>query len=522
MDTAFSQGFSYVVQNATSAEAAALSDQWVKSIEDNIEKMTQDMLKAAQQKNMDVNTLQGFMSEIWHKYTFNTDAAIHHSGNYAEQPDVNTFGSADVVIKSARGRIISENSLKSYGTASGSYRAQSETPWERYNALKNKALKSGKTYISYEEFLAERELKQDGTDKLSMYARQGKIIPSEQLDEAKRLLSRKISSLKGNTAPTPETSQLIQRYEEVLKTIDEVIKDGKGNSSLKLTHKQAIELAKAAKEGKIDEELLKKCGLDINKLVTNKDIALEALSTGLSAAAISLIISLTPTIVNAVSMLVSEGEIDLNALKAGGFNSISVTGKSFLSGSLSSAILTCCRLGKFGDVFKDISPMSISALVVVSIGTIETAIKCASGKIDKKEMAREIMQLYVTSAFSYAGGSILAIVCEGFPLAYMLGSLIGGIIGGLVYKVTENVFISFCIESGCTFFGLVDQDYSLPDTAFEELGLESFDFTRFQMDEFKYDRFEPNAFSHDRFEYEKFGIKVLRRDLIGVYRIGYS
>ena len=112
MDTAFSQGFSYVVQNATSAEAAALSDQWVKSIEDNIEKMTQDMLKAAQQKNMDVNTLQGFMSEIWHKYTFNTDAAIHHSGNYAEQPDVNTFGSADVVIKSARGRIISENSLK--------------------------------------------------------------------------------------------------------------------------------------------------------------------------------------------------------------------------------------------------------------------------------------------------------------------------------------------------------------------------------------------------------------------------
>lgn len=104
----------------------------------------------------------------------------------------------------------------------------------------------------------------------------------------------------------------------------------------------------------------------------------------------------------------------------------------------------------------------------------------------------------------------------------MIGSLVGGIIGGLVYKVSESLLLSFCIDSGCTFFGLVDQNYRLPQSVFDDLGLESFDFTKFEAEQFEYDHFVPNSFSYDSFEYEKFGIKVLRRDLIGVFSIGYS
>ncbi len=49
-----------------------------------------------------------------------------------------------------------------------------------------------------------------------MYLGQGKLIPTEQLNEAKELLTRKILTLKGNTAPTSETAIQIARYEEVL------------------------------------------------------------------------------------------------------------------------------------------------------------------------------------------------------------------------------------------------------------------------------------------------------------------
>ncbi len=526
MNSTFAQGFSYVVQNSAAAEAGAVSDAWINSISDtidtNVQNMATDMIKTAQEKNLDAARLQGFIAEIWHTHTFNTNAQINNSQNYAVQPDVNTFGSSDVDIKNSAGEVIKQYSSKYINSAKGSYKAQAATPWERYNELRHNAEKQGKSYKSYEKFLEERGLRNDGTDKLSMYLGQGKLIPADQLEEAKKLLTRKIISLKGNTAPTAETPILIERYEEVLKSLDSVIKDGNGNSSIELTHKQALELAKAAKEGRIDEELFKECGLDINKLVSAEDIAKEALSAGLTAATMSLIISLAPTIVNAISMLISEGEIDSNALKAGGINAISAAGKSFLSGTLTSAIVTCCKTGKLGESLVETNPMAVSALVVVAIGTIEIGLKCASGRIDKKEMAREIMQLYVTSAFSYAGGAILTIVCEGFPLAYMIGSLVGGIIGGLIYKVSESLLLSFCINSGCTFFGLVDQNYRLPQSVFDDLGLESFDFTKFEAEQFEYDHFVPNSFSYDSFEYEKFGIKVLRRDLIGVFSIGYS
>ncbi len=66
------------------------------------------------------------------------------------------------------------------------------------------------------EFLEERGLKNDETAKMSMYLGQGKLIPTEQLNEAKELLTRKILTLKGNTAPTSETAIQIARYEEVL------------------------------------------------------------------------------------------------------------------------------------------------------------------------------------------------------------------------------------------------------------------------------------------------------------------
>lgn len=516
MSIDFERGYKYVLDNVGGAIGADISQAWIDRINQNIENMTQDMLSTAQAKNLDIDRLQGFMAEIWHTHTFNANAAIHHSvGSRAKRLDSTAFASPDVVIGEKR------FSLKYYNSEKGSYQAQAETPWERYCKLKSQAEHKGKNYPSFDEFLKERRRENNESAKMSMYFRQGKVISSDMLEGAKTLLHKKILSLESDSSPTPETKLQLKRYNEVYKTLTDVVSDGRGNESIQLSHSDAIKLAKAAKAGNIDKELLAECGLDINKLVTAKDIACESLKAGLSAATFSLILSITPTIVNGISMLISSGELDIECLKEGGASALPTSALSFLSGSITAALNTSCQTGKLGEALVGADPMVISTLVVVTIGTIGSALKLASGKINKAQMAHEIMQMYVTTAFSYAGGVALSALCEGFPFAYMIGSFIGGIVGGFIYSATEKLFMSFCIDSGCTFFGLVDQNYTLPERVIEELGLEQFNFEKMTIEQFVYNTFSVDKFSLDTFEYEKFGIEILRRDLIGVYRVGY-
>ena len=301
-----------------------------------------------------------------------------------------------------------------------------------------------------------------------------------------------------------------------------MVSDNKGTTSVKLTHAQAMELAKAANNGNVSKELLEECGLDISNLVTVEDIVQESLKAGLSAAALSFVISISPVIVNAISRLISEGEIDADKLKQGGLNALSSSAKSFLMGSVTAAINLSIQTGKLGGTFKGLDPTGISTLVVIVVGTLENAFSFASGKINKQEMARQLMRLYVTTAFAYAGGVALTAVCEGFPLAYMIGSFIGSVVGGLLYSATENLFISFCVDSGCTFFGLVDQNYELPEEIIKEIGLDTFEIEVIDFSHFEYDEFKPATFAFDTFEYEHFGVKILKRGVIGVYSIGYT
>lgn len=512
MSDKFQEGFEYAQNALAGAVGISTSQAYLNEINQNVQNMVDDMIATAGSKNLDTPQLQGFINEIWHTHTFNTNATIHHSGSMAIQPDVNTYGSADVVVKTAGKEI--DYSLKSYFDGKASAKAMAESPWERYNA--SKAKENG---VSFDEFLAKRGIKAEDAN-MSMYVGQGKLIPSDQLERAKEYLSKKIESIRNNAESNTERLARAEGYQEVLDTLTGKITDGK-TESLELTHEQAIKLAKAAAKGNIDKELLEECGIDVKQMVSAKDITQEALKGGLTAAAMSAIITMAPVVVNAISKLIAEGEIDVDDLKRGGIRALKSSAKSFVLGSVTSAVKLCCELGKWGPAFAQADPTHISLLVSITVSTLEIAFNCTSGKIDRGEMARQLMRMYVTTAFSFAGGTALTIVCEGFAPAYFIGSLIGSIIGGLVYSATENLFISFCIESGCTFFGLVEQNYELPQEVIDALGLEVFEYDKFVADEFEFEKFQPETFSYNQFQYEEFGIKPLKRGLIGVYSIGY-
>ena len=104
----------------------------------------------------------------------------------------------------------------------------------------------------------------------------------------------------------------------------------------------------------------------------------------------------------------------------------------------------------------------------------------------------------------------------------MLGSFIGGVIGGFAYNIGHSLFMSFCVDSGCTFFGLVDQNYELPQEILDEIGIDVFEYEKFDYESFKYDSFQFDSFTPDVFEYDKFGITIIRRGVIGVGKIGYQ
>ena len=102
-----------------------------------------------------------------------------------------------------------------------------------------------------------------------------------------------------------------------------------------------------------------------------------------------------------------------------------------------------------------------------------------------------------------------------------IGSFIGSMIGSVAYSAGYSAVMSFCVDSGFTMFGLVDQNYELPKEVMEEIGIEVFEYEKLEYEKFEYENFEHEKFDYEEFEYEKFDIVFLRRGVIGVGKIGY-
>ncbi|MDY6351872.1 MAG: hypothetical protein SPL57_02355 [Lachnospiraceae bacterium] len=106
-------------------------------------------------------------------------------------------------------------------------------------------------------------------------------------------------------------------------------------------------------------------------------------------------------------------------------------------------------------------------------------------------------------------------------LGYMIGSMVGSVVGSFIYKIGQQATITFCAETGITLFGLVDQDYKLPDDVIKDIGVETFDYESFEPETFDPDSFETETFDYDTIQPDSLGIKFLRRGVIGVSKIGY-
>lgn len=72
-----------------------------------------------------------------------------------------------------------------------------------------------------------------------------------------------------------------------------------------------------------------------------------------------------------------------------------------------------------------------------------------------------------------------------------------------------------------TCFGLVEQNYELPDEVLHELGVESIPIPRTQIERVNIPRTQTAVASIGKAEHDTIDISVLRRGVIGVNKIGY-
>lgn len=498
----FEEGYKFFTENSAGIVGAEMSNSYVGTVDKEIEKLIDD-LNAFKGFKTPSKMLKGDIAEFWHSDTFNIKAALEGSDHRAFVDRSHDFASTDVSTNFGH-----KYGLKFYGDGQASAKAQSTSVFQRFKEYQNSGGKDG-----IEKFLADRGF--DDVDTIlndPIYSGQIRVIPRDQLEEATKWLNRMIQTEQARR------SEQVYRYQETLDLLSDRLKDNEGVESIPLSKNEAEELAALAKKGEVNAEDL---GLTTKELIKFDHIMQQAFKAGLTTAIISVMLKVAPEIYKAISYLIKSGEIDSKQFKEIGFAAVSGGAEGFIRGTVSSALTTCCKAGILGETLKSVDPTVIGMVTVLTMNVVKNAYCVAVGKKTRQQLAGELVRDMYVSTCSLIGGSITQAFIEVPILGYLIGSFVGSIVGSFTYNIGQKAVVAFCVDSGFTMFGLVEQDYKLPKNILEEIGIETFDYETFDADSFDVDTFEPETFNPDTFEPDTLDITFLRRGVIGVSKVGY-
>jgi hypothetical protein len=502
----FTKGYEFFVKNASSFAGSHGGNEYISSINKEIEKLQSDInqFQGFQTKS---SILQGDVAEFWHSGTHNIDAAIKGKAIRTTVDRSHHFASADVTDSNG-----AAYGMKYYQTGSGSAKAQAESIFERYSQYKANAIKADRPFQSLEQFMNERGYDEFQLLNDPIYAGQVRIIPKDQMQEAINWLERKIAK---EIANRPDQ---VQRYQDTLKMLKDKIETSEGTESIPFTREDSEILARLAKEGEFDASSY---DLTTEELVKYKYVMQQAFKAGLTAATISIVLKAGPEIYKAIDYLIKMGELDEKQFQKIGFAALEGGAEGFVRGSISAALTTACKSGLWGEALKSVNPAVIGVVTVLVLDVMKNSYLVANGKMTKGELIDRLVRGMYVSAFSLLVGGITQSLISIPVFGFLLGSFIGSTIGSFAYSASYKTYISFCIDSGFTMFGIVGQDYQLPKELLDEIGIATFDYEKMQLETFEIATFDVNTFEFEQFSYETLGITFLRRGVIGVNQIGY-
>lgn len=498
----FREGYKFFETHAANFYGFTDGVEYINAINVEIEKCIKN-LNQFNSTGARVDTLKGDIAEFWHGGTFNINAAINTSKNRVVVNRSNAFASVDI----SGDNFNAKYSLKYYkdGISSANQQAKS-----LHHSFREYQSKGGKDDCA--SFLEKRNFSKNTPLETPVYDGQMRLIPSDQMEEAISHLNRKVIE---ESEKRPEQ---VERYMQTLKFLTDRVRDNEGNESIPLTEEESRELARLVKNSGLTAEELH---LTTEALVQYRHILSKAYKAGLTAATISMVLRMAPEIWSTIHFLIENGEIDPEEFKKIGFDAISGFGEGFIRGSISAAILSSCQAGLCGATLKSIDPTIVGAVTVMVMNSMKNAYQVSIGKMKKEELVKEMVREMFVTTCSLSLGAVSQAFIEIPIFGFMLGSFVGSIAGSIIYSASYSPVLAFCVDSGFTFFGLVEQNYELPEEVLKEIGIEVFDYEKFEYNFFEVQKFEFGKFETKNFEYQKFKPYFLRRGVIGVDCIGY-
>ena len=498
IERSFFKGYNFFEKNMGAQLSVNATNTYVNNIYTEILKLIKNLndFKGFQ---TNVNQLKGNIAEFWHSGTFNIDAIAKGSSNRAFVLQSNDFASVDIATNFG-----DDYGLKYYKTAVDSANQQAKSIFEKFKEYQSNG---GKDDLN--KFVSDRGFSIDDIND-AIYSGQYRIIPKEQLEEAIKYLEQKIAK------ESIARSELAEKYRETLKMLRTKIEDGKGTESISLSTEDAKKIAELSKEGCVTEEELKKLGISTEDIIKFEYILKESFKAGLTALQITLILKLAPEIYKAINYLIDNGKIDINQLKKLGIEALQAGSEAFLRGSIAATITGACKAGLLGKTLKSISPSIIGTLTVFTLDIIKNSFKVAQGKMSRQELANEMTKEMFILSCSLGVGFLSQTFINIPVFSFMIGNFVGSILGAFVYDKVYNVALSFCIDTGFTMFGLVEQNYKLPDYILRELGIKFLNFKILKPKKLEFKKLE-----FKKLKFKTFKITILKRGVIGVSKIGY-
>lgn len=470
----FAQGF----YHNNYASSSAISTSYVEQVQKAITDLEKN-INEHQYINQGIKQFKGYVAEEYTAGTYNIDAIASGSKDRAIVNHENSWGSVDIHTTESNIEVSSKVYKTARDSAKQQYAFDSET---------------GK----------------------SKYYEQKRLIADDQTGKANKYLDDRYENIDGRTKEG-------RALKETRENITSQLKNDEGVQSKKFTKKETEDIAKEAKENENGFKA-KDHGVTANTAITEQYILKQSFKTGCTAAAVSFAIAITPKVLSALDYLIKTGEVDPDLLQNGAI-ALGKGAEGFLSGFVTSELVIHLEKALADSQLFLNNPVVVGALVSIVMSTIKDCIAVSKGHITKREMCNRLVDnVAITASYMIGakiGGAIVQALAIEFPgVGFLLGSAIGFGIAA-AYNQGKKLALALCVDTGFTFFGLVEQDYTLPAEVLKEIGIEVFDYEDYDYSQFECDTIDIPRFNVDRFEADKFDIVFLRRGVIGISKVGY-
>ena len=454
-------------RNAIDNFGGGLAGQQVDAYAGRVEHALEDVVHrmgdlAATQK--DIHYAKGDVAEAWHAGTFNVDAVRRGVDASATAPR-----DASPIDVSMRGSGVEHAQLKYY-----------RSPEDTAKAI------SHPKYADMDQ----------------------KVVPADQLDGVREAAARLAAR---NAQSRPDVAD---SYSHTANTTDDRVRMD-GAESQPLTERDSRKLVKELREKQdVDREQF---GLTPQQVIQWQDILREATTAAARAAIISAALQSAPYLVAVARKAWETGEISAKDFAPLAQALPATLLRSGVAGGLSAAMVGSARTGVLGSALQHVDPTFVAAGVTLAISAFETSIKAARGDISWPVAAKCISEDAIILA-SAMGGAALGQTLIPIPmLGALLGNIVGAVVARLAIEQVGGVVLGIAAETGWTFFGIVDQSYTVPSGLLEASGWNILDISMLRPRPLDVRRMQPRTLEPKGVE-----MSVLRRGVVSFGRVAYS